>query len=167
LTKFRLLKPVDHIRLPDAFEPARWNVVFHRVSTRRWLSLIACGQFKHVSAFAYVPGFKAWLIYDTQWSGTRIMVLPHNDAGLAELRRYTAGCDVLVAQRRVAGARAPLPFLCTTAVQHLIGIPGVALRPDALYRLMLRNGAVPLGREQRTPIAGRPKPAGRAAASPE
>jgi hypothetical protein len=47
-----------------AIEPERWVLVFQRESKVWWVRLLACGKYKHVAAYAYLPGFKAWLIYD-------------------------------------------------------------------------------------------------------
>jgi len=135
---------MEPITTPDGFVPSDWYVVFHTRSSRRWLSWLAMGRFKHVSAFAYVPGFKAWLIYDVQWSGTQLALLPH-PAGLSALMGYTAGCEIIKMTRRRGGARG-LGFFCTTSIAHLLGLRCVALvRPDALYRCILRHGGEIIG----------------------
>lgn len=152
---------MDPAALPDGFEPAEWWVVFHPTASTRWLSWLAMGHFKHVSAFAYIPGFKAWLIYDVARAGTRLLLLPANDAGKAELVRYTRDCAIVKMQRRADGPSLPrLGFFCTTAICHLLGLTCVA-RPDALWRLCLRNGGEVIGRQSGPDpaTAGRPQPA--------
>jgi hypothetical protein len=137
---------MDAIRLPHAIEPDEWFVVFHRQTPSRLLSLIALGRFKHVSAFAYCPGFKLWLLYDTSLYGTRLILLPHGETAKAALVKYTAGCAIVkIAARRVhMGTSSRLAFYCVPAVKHLIGLRCVAMRPDALYRQILRSGGVPI-----------------------
>jgi hypothetical protein len=148
---------MDYISLPDAFEPAEWFVVFHTRASTWWLSWIALGRFKHVSAFAYIPGFKAWLVYDVGLTGVRLLLLAH-PGGLPALTAYTKD-HVVVRVRQIPRGRKVLlrPLICTSAIAHLLGITGVAmLRPDALYRRILRSGGVPIGRHQsgRSDLAG-------------
>lgn len=150
---------MDPATSPDGFEPTEYFVVFHPTATTRWLSWLAMGHFKHVSAFAYIPGFKAWLIYDVACAGTRLLLLPADDSGKAELVRYTHGCAIVKMRRRSGGSLPHVGFFCTTAICHLLGLTCVA-RPDALWRLCLRNGGVPLGQHEPGPAAtGRSQPA--------
>lgn len=144
---------------PDGFEPADWFVVFHPTASTRWLSWIAMGHFKHVSAFAYIPGFKAWLLYDVARAGTRLMLLPADAVGKAELVRYTRGCEIVQMTRRPRASLNRFGFFCTTSICHLLGLTCVA-RPDALWRLCLDNGGTILGRQRSTDTAtpGRPEP---------
>lgn len=162
---------MEPVALPDGFEPDEWWVVFHPTAASRWLGWLALGHFKHVSAFAYIQGFKVWLVYDIERAGTKLVILPADATGKAELVRYTAGCSILKMTRRPKAFRisSHLGFFCTTAIAHLIGLTGVA-RPDALWRLCLRNGGIVIdGRRPSTDpaIAGGPEPAGRAAAGAE
>lgn len=132
---------MNDVTLPCAIEPDEWFVVFHPHAINRWLSLLACGHFKHVSAFAYCPGIKAWLLYDAQWSGLRLILFPHATAAAA-LVKYTAGCAIVKAPRRSRpmGLVSRLGFFCVPAVKHLLGVRCPIMRPDALYRHLLRNG---------------------------
>lgn len=140
---------MDTIPSPDGFEPAEWWVVFHPTASSRWLSWIAMGHFKHVSAFAYIPGFKAWLLYDVARAGTRLMLLPADDNGKAELVRYTRGCEIVKMTRRPGASIWRFGFFCTTSICHLLGLKCVAA-PDSLWRLCLRNGGQPIGRQRST-----------------
>lgn len=149
---------MDPVTLPDAIEPTDWFVVFHPSASTRWLSWLAMGHFKHVSAFAYVPGFKAWLLYDVARAGTRLMLLSANDHGRAELLRYTRGCQIVKMERREKVTLGRFGFFCTTSICHLLGLTCVA-RPDALWRLCLRNGGVPLdGWQRNTATANHARP---------
>jgi hypothetical protein len=132
---------MDEIALPDAIEPTEWYVVFHMRTPLRWLRWLALGRFKHVSAFAYCPGFKAWLVYDTQLNGTRLMLLAH-PAAKAALIKYTEGCEIvhMPRQRQRIAWPSRLGFFCTPAIIHLLAVRCRVWRPDALYRHLLQNG---------------------------
>jgi hypothetical protein len=135
--------------------PTRWLLVFDREAASWWSRLIACGRYKHVRTFGYIHELGAYVFYDVQFSGTRIQ-LARGDGARALMLEWTANADVLrydVSFSAGLSAAFPLlfrPFLCTTAVAHLVGLPG-ALRPDAFYRQCLQNGAVIVhGRTQGT-----------------
>lgn len=140
---------VDALRV---VEPTEWFIVFHRKSMNRVLSALAFGDLKHVSAFAYCAGFKAWLIYDVTWSGTRIW-LADKDAVL----RWSAGCDILKIERtdRRMGPSSRLGLYCVTAIKHLIGLKCVAATPGALYRHILRNGGILISEQRPSAPTGR------------
>lgn len=128
--------------LPAAIEPTEWHVVFHRKSMNRILSFLAFGEFKHVSAFGYLPGVKMWLVYDVQWSATRTMLMSKQS-----IIEWTAGCEILriarLGERMSLWSR--LGLYCVSAVKHLIGLGCVAATPDQLYRYILRNGGIDIG----------------------
>jgi hypothetical protein len=150
------------IEIPAAIEPTEWFIVFHRKSMNRWLSLLAFGEFKHVSAFAYCPGLKVWLIYDVQWSGTRHLLVD-----IDSIKAWVAGCEVVKIARGTApmGMSARLGLYCVTAIKHLIRLRCVAPHPDGLYRHILRNGGTSIAGDAANP--GRSEPRDRAAAGPE
>jgi hypothetical protein len=134
---------MDAINLPTAVEPTTWFVVFHPTSSSRLLSLLAFGHYKHVSAFGYYQGFKAWLVCDAEISGLRLPLVAH-DAMRAIIGKYTAGCTIVKFVRRAEPIGiAPLSrigFFCVTAVKHLLAVRCNALTPDSLYRYILANG---------------------------
>jgi hypothetical protein len=134
---------VTPFELPATVEPEEWTVVFHTKASSWWFNFIALGRFKHVSAFAYLPGLQGWVIHDWQHGGLRVAVLPHSD-GACRLIRSMFGPDTKwVEVRRRAGPASRFGFRlgsCVGAVKHLLGIPGHALRPDALYRYLVRHG---------------------------
>lgn len=158
------------VNLPAATEPAEWFVVFHRKSASRLFSALACGEFKHVSAFGYCAGFKAWIVYDVTWAGTFIRLVAHNDEGKRTLGAWTDDCDLIRIPRSEAAPRiaSRLGLYCVSAVKHLLGLRCVAATPSGLYRHLLRNGGVLIdGRTEPATRAGRPEPASRAAAGAE
>lgn len=145
---------MDEIHLPDAIEPTEWFVVFHTKVSRRWVEILAFGRFKHVSAFAYCPGFRAWLHYDVQLSGTRIRLLTQATAGAMFARFLEAGEIVKIVRGTARPAwRSYLGFYCVTAVKHLLGLRCGALRPDALHRHILRHGGIRVDGRQPAPAA--------------
>lgn len=124
-------------------EARRWTVVFHRKAENRFFGVIALGEFKHVSAFAFIPELGIWTIYDVGFRRTRIVHLADTDHAKTILAHIVKGnCTVTL---EVSEDRLPLMrwgLFCTTAVAHLVGLRCVALRPDALYRQMVKAGGV-------------------------
>lgn len=147
----------DVVATPFESEPVEWFVVFHRKAASRLFSLLAFGEFKHVSAFGYCPGFKVWLIYDVQWSGTRLKLLANTEAGKRAIGAWVEDCDILkiAHQRQTPGFSSRLGFYCVTAAKHLIGLRCVAVRPDALYRQIIRNGGTPIHDRRQPATASR------------
>lgn len=135
---------MNEVLLPAAIEPDEWFVVFHTKATTRLLSWLALGRFKHVSAFAYYPGFKAWLLYDVQLTGTRLILLAHGDEAKATIAAITAGCTIVKVRRQLTSYRwhSRLGFYCVPAVKHLLGVRCATMRPDGLYRHLLRDGGI-------------------------
>lgn len=133
-----------------AIEPERWVLVFQRESKVWWVRLLACGKYKHVAAYAYLPGFKAWLIYDVNMIRTSIVVVPDGDEALGYLYDLTRDADLMAVKRGSGVHRfARLGMWCVPAIAHLIGLRSGALRPDRLFADCLRAGGEPL--EQRRP----------------
>ena len=131
-------------------QPARWLVVFNREATTWWTSLVACGHFKHVRAFGYVSDCDAWIFYDVQFSGTTLCIARGN-AAARQMTEWMVDADVLMMEAASGTmpamrpmrlwARIWCPLLCTTTIASLLGLPGSAWRPDALYSQCLRHGA--------------------------
>src|SRR5712675_159793 len=92
--------------LPAAVEPTEWTVVFHTRASSWWFEFIAFGRFKHVSAFAYLPGLQGWVIHDWQYHGMRVAVLPHSDEACLLIRRMFGPDTEWVEVRRRPGPSA-------------------------------------------------------------
>jgi hypothetical protein len=125
--------------LPDGFEPSYWNVVFH--PSERRLARLLLGRFQHVSAFAYVPGFRVWVIYDCQWGGTRISFVSHGTLLIPFIRN----CSIVKVDRVykpmvLASRFVFFGFYCVPAIKQLLGLSCVAATPDGLYRHLINNG---------------------------
>jgi hypothetical protein len=128
-----------------AIEPERWVLVFQRESKVWWVRWLARGRYRHVAAYAYLPGFKAWLIYDVNMIRTSIAVVPDGDEALGWLYELTKDADLMAFRRQPGAARtAPLLGWCVPAIKHLIGLRSGALRPDTLFRDCLAAGGQPL-----------------------
>ena len=140
---------MDDAPLPAAVEPTEWFVVFHMKSSIRWLGWLAMGRFKHVSAVGYCPGFRVWLLCDAQWGGLRLQLFAH-EPFKAMFSEWTRDAEVVRIKRtgQSMGLRGRFGFWCVPAIRHLVGLPSIALRPDALYRQCLRSGGVLVEREQ-------------------
>lgn len=126
---------------PWGIEPQRWTVVFHRKAENRFFAAIALGQFKHVSALAWIPELAQWWVYDVGFRRTRIRILedgPTAQRALGAILHGNATVTVDVRDDHLPWMR--LGMFCTTAVSHLIGVRCAALRPDALYRKLIASG---------------------------
>jgi hypothetical protein len=132
---------MDITEIPGACEPSRWTVVFHRKAANRWFSLVAMGHFKHVSAFAWLPEMGVWLVYDVSFRRTKIVVLPDTPASKARLAALITGnAMITMPVREDAVPIMRTGLFCTTAIKHLIGLRGGALRPDVLFRHCIAQG---------------------------
>lgn len=123
--------------------PTRWLLVFNHKAETWWSRLAACGRLKHVRAFGYVAGSDAYVFFDPQFEGMSIQIA-RGDGARRLMVEWCQEADVLRWDRRATPGhrfRCWMPLLCTTAIAHLIGLPFTALRPDALYRKCLQNGA--------------------------
>ncbi|MCC7047195.1 MAG: hypothetical protein IT562_10820 [Alphaproteobacteria bacterium] len=135
------------IRIIDdqAAEPQYWTLVFNRTTTHRWARMLACGRYKHVSAYAFLPAFRQWLFFDVHPHRTQIIVASDGRAALALIAERSQDADLMRIRvqngRSVLGGR--VGFYCVPAVKHLIGLRSGALRPDALWRDCLKAGGEP------------------------
>jgi hypothetical protein len=143
-------------------EARRWSVVFHRQSKHLFFRLIAMGEFKHVSALAWIPELGQWWIYDVGFRRTSLKALVDGPAAQSIIAAIVKGNAVVTIDVR----EDDLPWMrlgmfCTTAVAHLIGLRSGALRPDALYRHLVAQGGIVSDDAGRCANdAGRPEPAG-------
>lgn len=120
--------------------PLRWMIVFRRFSDTWWVRLLAFGEYKHVRAFAFVPECDTYIFYDVA-RGRTAMFAARGAGARALMLEWTENADVLAMAPLGDLHRLPLMFLCTTAIRHLLGLPGGALRPDRLFQDCLAHGA--------------------------
>lgn len=131
-------------------QPARWVLAFQRSTESPWVRLFACGRYKHVSAFGYIAEVDHWVFFDWRFPGIDVIVA-RGDGATQLMHHYTRDADLLgmVPLKRSTGAR--FGFWCVPAIKHLLGISGGALRPDALFRDCVRQGAEILSYENARP----------------
>lgn len=118
--------------------PSEWYVCFYRWSPYRWIRRLALGRRKHVSAFGFVEAAQCWVFVEVTLGDTQISVVPdHLSQGL--MARFMFGADV-VKMKPLDRATVKPGYWCVPVVAHILGLPGCALRPDALFRQCLRHG---------------------------
>lgn len=128
---------------PLISQPIVWNLVFERKSIS-WWSHLALGRYKHVRAYGYVPFLHVWQFVDVGLRGFDVFVAADGAPANAVIAHWIEDADVLtLAPRRDGIRRLPVFGFCVPAMKRLIGLRCGALRPDALYRHCLRNGAQP------------------------
>lgn len=127
-------------REPD--EITDWMLAFHTWTPSWWIRLIIPGTFKHVTCYAWAPKALTWVFLDFSLIGAHVILLPYGDAAMAEIMRLTEGADVLrVKSAPMKSGFRFLIFGCVGAIKHLLGIRCGAVRPDALWRFLVENGA--------------------------
>lgn len=128
------------------YEPQSWCVVFNREAASGWARFVP-GRFKHVRAYAFIPKTRTWLFYDVSLGGTSLQAIPDGPDARAAIWSFIGPPDVstIVAIGKLPRRRRWLPWSnwCTSALRHLLNLPGSALRPDGFYRDCLANGGKP------------------------
>jgi len=134
---------------PLVVQPQCWQVVFSReLSSRRWVNWLAWGEFKHVSAYAYVPFLHVWVFFDPHFRGTDIIVAAEGDPALAMISSRIRDAAVISVRRRpnpvVTQGSLPLLGYCVPTVRRLVGVPGRTLSVSGFYLDCLACGGIPL-----------------------
>jgi hypothetical protein len=128
------------------YEPTSWCVVFNLDAASGWARFVP-GRFKHVRAFAFIPKCRTWLFYDVSFAGTELMAIPDGPDARAAIWSFIGppGKSCVVSVPRLPRRRRLFPWSnwCTTAIRHLLNLPGGAVRPSAFHRDCLRSGGVP------------------------
>lgn len=140
------MNPIAFEVLP---EPDEWLILFHPRSSR-WVERLCPGKFKHVSAVGFVADAKAWALLSWELGRLRVSVMTDADfeVHLAAVAPDAGILKMMAPQFDLGPWRPRLGLFCVSMVTHLLGLRGGALLPDALWRLLLANGAeiVSLGR---------------------
>lgn len=117
--------------------PSRWVLCF----SRRGLAWVP-GYYKHVRAYGYLPGMKAWVFYDCNLKGRSVSVAPDNDDTVRTvLWAFVKDCDIISLPVHKPG---DLPWLsrlglwCVPDMKSLVGLRSWAITPTGLYRDCLR-----------------------------
>jgi hypothetical protein len=138
---------MDIISTDLACEPVLWHVVFNR-KTESWWARFVPGRFKHVRAYAYVPGLHVWIFYDVGVEGAAIQVAAPGAPANAIIASWIADAEIVTVMRRPPHkGRIPFGQWCAPAVGHLLRLrprfPGATLLPDTLHAECLANGGTP------------------------
>lgn len=129
---------------PDPHTIGGWYVAFFNGPQRYWWSPLCRDGFRHVAAFAYDAEAGVWLLYDVTLNRTIIRALSSE--------QMDAWVDNLPPHRRILHFTTPpappppglrLGFWCAPAIAHVVGVRSRALRPEALCRDLLAQGARP------------------------
>jgi hypothetical protein len=121
-----------------------WMVAFVDYGRNLWWHRFTNRGFRHVFAFAYDTTTGTWIVFDPTLEGFIVRPLPRSavDAMIADLMLRDA--VILKCKAEGKSPRRPRLFAtCVTVVSHLLGLPGCAVRPYGLYRMLLKRGAVP------------------------
>lgn len=120
-----------------------WYVAFFDGERPHWWWRLCRPGFRHVAAFAYDAEHGVWLLYDVTLSRTFIRALSsaQMDAWIDGLPEHRTLLAFKAGEVRPPDLR--LGFWCTTAVAHAVGVQTRALRPEALCRDLLAQGARP------------------------
>lgn len=125
----------------SSVRPREWHVVFRRWSPVRAVRILAFGTYKHVACFGYVGDAKSWLFFEPSFDRVDLRVVPDADANGAIADVIDGATVVRMAAPTAAVADWRPVFLCTQAVARVVGLRSCALRPDALLRDCIRQGA--------------------------
>lgn len=113
-------------------QPVIWHVVFHPAP--RWWAR----RFSHVSLAGAADG--TWIHLDLHRQGVSVATVYRydevNDYLSFLLAHYTVVRFGAVEQMRSSFFR---PMTCVSFVKHTLGIHSSALRPDALFKILLRD----------------------------
>jgi hypothetical protein len=134
---------VNTIHAHAGVEPKEWLILFHRTSTP-WVSRICWGEFKHVSALAHVPSAGAWVSLSWELGRTRVSLIADGEDFKVWFAAASADADMLRMKAPpfdLGSWRPRIGLTCVSAVKHLLGISGGALRPSSLWRLLIAHGA--------------------------
>lgn len=120
----------------------RWYIGFTSRPRQHWFDLFTHRDYRHVVALRFDPVCGVWIYYDVAVNGTVLQVYPQGSkiisAVIAEVPRWLA-IDGQAGNYRFGLWR----LYCVPAVKSLIGLRSCALRPKALYRDLVKAGAVP------------------------
>lgn len=129
------------IILRERDEITEWYIAFYPHHGHWWTKFIP-GRWKHCAAFSFSRIARTWVFLDVSIYGVKCIVLPASEDSHLVLAHWTAGAGVLKMPAQCHLAPRPrLGMWCVPFVKHLIGIKGGAVRPDALWKDCLRQGA--------------------------
>jgi hypothetical protein len=129
---------------PNSMQPRLWRVAFVGRRAETWFDIFSPEWARHVLAFGYVPECNCWVICNPALRRTEVSVVP--DEAIVEWLTDLFMMPVEILEYRPEPGSpysARLGNWCTTTIIRVLGIRSRALRPVALYRDLVRNGATP------------------------
>jgi hypothetical protein len=103
---------------------------------------LAAGEFRHVSALGYV-GAETWVYVEPAWSKLAVYVM--DDAAMGAAMHRLSGDVAILKVRNRRGDLKPSRWFtgrwCVPTIAQLVGSSSGALRPDALWRDLISEGA--------------------------
>lgn len=112
----------------------------------KWWDRLCDPQYRHVACYGWAADAGAWVLIDP--AENVCFATAVSQAGLEVWLTANAGEITSIVNikpvNRFEGWRRPFPW-CTSIISHVIGLPGGALRPQALRRDLFRHGAVEIG----------------------
>lgn len=122
--------------IPYSFDQSLiWHVIFHR--EKRWWGK----RFSHVSLAGYSND--TWLHLDLHLYGVSVASIYHHDEVDAYLQFLLANYTVVRFGPSICQSRSFFkPMTCVAFVKHVLGLRSGALRPDTLFRDLVRNHEV-------------------------
>ena len=137
----------------DDTEIVYWNVIFQTNPREHWWDWLTCHQWRHCCAYGW--NADRWIVFDVADTRSRIHVMldAEFDVWLSQ-RMEKATAVVKFPTQMGGGLRARVGLWCVTSIKHLLGLGSSALRPKALFRDLVRQGAEVVyenGREGKSP----------------
>lgn len=131
---------------PPELDPAvQWFVGFMDDGTRQhWLDRVSPRGFQHVFAFTFDPKSDRWIIYETSRSGVNFAALTRErfDDFILYSKDHAMLRVLRVPTRVRIRGWLQVGTWCVVAIKHLVGSSSRAWRPIALWRDLLKEGAV-------------------------
>ncbi|GEM_PF-2379252 len=134
----------DQISLSQSFQPSIWYVAFLDREREDWFDLLSPSWARHVMAFAYLKPLDCWLFVDPKLHRHEISVVPDHLVRPVLTEMYMHEVKILrIDQQSGNPYNARIGNWCTQTIARLVGVRSRAFRPIALYRDLIRSGAVP------------------------
>lgn len=123
--------------------PEKWFVVFCDSPRLRWWQRFLKPGFRHVEIFGWDHRSRRWIVVSPAMDMLLIMTMDDGEFGLYRAELAKRGARILMTQAAEAGPWRPRLILsCVSVVSQVLGLPGPgAVRPIALYRMLLQRGA--------------------------
>lgn len=121
-----------------------WFLAFADWGSNLWWHRFCRKGFRHIVAFGYDARADVWLVVDASVERLTVATIAPGrlDDMIADL--WTRDAKILKCRVGTGGARPRLRVAsCVTLAAHLLGLRRCAVLPYGLYRMLLRQGAVP------------------------